>query len=134
MKANQAGEGVTNMINLNATSNQRRSPNFLDGPGETMKGSGDVLNWGISAPSVVHGTKLGILSDMYARREPVTAGELFWRLGGATPLLVLDYHLCTLVQAGAVEVVVGQELHFRLSGVVSRKLRQSEETFKKQCR
>lgn len=80
-----------------------------------MRGSGDVLDWGVPAPTVVHETKRGVVALMRELARPVTAGELYSLLGKARRLRVLDYHLCTLTRAGVARVVSGPELRFVLT-------------------
>jgi hypothetical protein len=83
--------------------------------GEAMDRDGDASDSGVSVPPIVNETKLHIMSVMGELGRPVVAAELFALWSGTKTLSVFDYHLCTLVKAGVVEVVSGPELHFHLT-------------------
>ncbi|HEY2334763.1 MAG TPA: hypothetical protein VGH58_07150 [Solirubrobacterales bacterium] len=54
------------------------------------------------------------MAVMHAFDTPVTANELHQIWDEAKTPSTLDYHLCTLVEAGVVELVIGSELRFVL--------------------
>ncbi len=81
-----------------------------------MDGSGHGPDWGLSVPPIVNETKLQIISMMGVVGSPVSAEELWALWGGRKPQAVFDYHLCTLVKAGAARLVSGPELRFAPAG------------------
>lgn len=80
-----------------------------------MRGSGDVLDWGGPAPTVVPDTKLGIVALMRELGRPATVAELYSHLKRTRALGILEYHLCTLVKVGIAKILIGSpELRFSL--------------------
>lgn len=70
------------------------------------------------ARSLINETKLAVVSVMDAFGRPVTAQELYQVWGKSRSPAILDYHLCTLVKMGVVELVSGPELRFGLVDAV----------------
>jgi hypothetical protein len=77
---------------------------------------GEVLDWSTHPRVIVHKNKAAIVAIMRKLGRPIFAAELYviWR--GSVHQSVLDYHLCTLVRIGVVELVFGRpELQFQIS-------------------
>jgi hypothetical protein len=68
-----------------------------------------------SAPIIAGEAKAAIVAEMEALDRPVTSKELYARLNRAWSLKAIKYHLSTLVKTKVVEIVLGLELHFRLT-------------------
>lgn len=95
---------------------RRRMPalplSFPNGGYEALGDVGRVLWTGSTQP--VSETKLLIIAVMGELGRPMSAPELYKIWDGAKPLQVFKYHLCTLVEAKVVELVIGPELQFQL--------------------
>jgi hypothetical protein len=82
--------------------------------GRGIEGTGRFLRFG--ARSHIHEAKRAIVAEMRELDRPVTSKELYARLGRAWSLKAIEYHLSTLVRTKVVEIVLGPELHYSLTG------------------
>jgi DNA-binding transcriptional ArsR family regulator len=78
---------------------------------------GEVIGWGTFCPRItVHQTKLAIVETIRRLDRPISAEKIRENLSKDVRQSVLDYHLCTLVKAGVVELVFDRpELQFQIS-------------------
>jgi len=77
-------------------------------------GSGRSLDRASAPPIVVSQTKRAIIAVMQQLGRPVTSTELQKIWAEDKALEIFEYHLCTLVKAGVVEIVLGQTIRFQI--------------------
>jgi hypothetical protein len=70
-----------------------------------MSGGTGTLDWDVLVPRLVHETKVWILEAMRWLDRPLSARELQRLCAGAKSISGLEYHLLSLVEAQAIEVV-----------------------------
>lgn len=84
-------------------------------------GSGRTLDRAAPASVIVNQTKLAIIAVMQQLDSPVSSIELQKIWAAHKALEIFEYHLCTLVKAGVLELVAGPELRFSLVNPDRRK-------------
>jgi hypothetical protein len=99
------------------------SPPHLEGRRKAVDGSGRIDRTA-SAPIIASEAKTAIVAEMEALDCPVTSKELYAKLDRVWSLEAIEYHLSTLVKTKVIEIVLGPELRFMLTGGTERSTRE----------
>jgi Helix-turn-helix domain len=71
----------------------------------TMREGDEAFDWSVLVPRVVHPLKVAIVEGLLWVKEPLSATDFEKVLDGKFSLSLISYHLLTLQEAGALEVV-----------------------------